>query len=422
MLNYACVLPHPPLAVPSVGQGKESRIRNTLKAYKEVAGEIADIAPQTIVVITPHSINYADYFHISPGKEAQGDFAMFGVAETKLQAQYDESLAQEIAKLMPEAGEMGERDPSLDHGTTVPLWFVNEAYTDYKLVRISQSGMSAEDHYRLGQAIRKAAENLGRKVVLIASADLSHKLDTEDGKNYDLLAIRAMESGNFEELSKLSEEERRQAAECGHNSLMILAGAFEGVAMSPRLLSYEGPFGVGYAVADFKAYDEYQLLARASLEYTVNNGAIMRVPKDIPAEMLTSRAGVFVSIQKHGRLRGCIGTIAPSTENIAQEIMQNAVSAGLYDNRFNQVEAHELPHLSYKVDVLAEPEDIPDASYLDVKRYGVIVRFGDRRGLLLPNLEGIDSIEEQIAIACQKAGIPSGADIHLQRFEVIRHG
>ena len=137
--------------------------------------------------------------------------------------------------------------------------------------------------------------------------------------------------------------------------------------------------------------------------------------------MLSKRAGTFVSIHKNGALRGCIGTIAPTCNSIAEEILQNAISAGTNDPRFPMITTDELPWLEISVDVLSEPEPISSTDKLDVKRYGVIVTSGHKRGLLLPNLDGIDNVNQQINIACQKAGIPAGEEIELQRFEVVRH-
>jgi AmmeMemoRadiSam system protein A len=132
-------------------------------------------------------------------------------------------------------------------------------------------------------------------------------------------------------------------------------------------------------------------------------------------------AGVFVSIYRNDSLRGCVGTIAPTTDSIAQEIIKNAVSAGLYDNRFDEVSVSELSELVYSVDVLSPPEEIADAKELDVKKYGVIVSKGNKRGLLLPDLNGIDTVEEQIAIAKRKAGISDKDKVKLERFLVTRY-
>lgn len=137
--------------------------------------------------------------------------------------------------------------------------------------------------------------------------------------------------------------------------------------------------------------------------------------------MLTRKAGVFVSLKKHGQLRGCIGTISAVTGSIADEILRNAVSAGTDDPRFSPVTEKELDELVYSVDVLAEPEPISSIDELDVKKYGVIVSRGHKRGLLLPNLEGVDSPEQQVAIALQKAGIRPDESYTMQRFEVVRH-
>lgn len=173
-----------------------------------------------------------------------------------------------------------------------------------------------------------------------------------------------------------------------------------------------------------KAEDQYTMLARHTLEMYVKERKRPDIKSlSLPSEMLEQRAGVFVSIKtKEGDLRGCIGTIAPCTENIASEIVNNAISAGVHDPRFYPIGVKELSDLIYSVDVLKEPESISSKNQLDVKRYGVIVRKGRRTGLLLPNLEGVDTPEEQVAIALRKAGISPGEEYTLERFEVIRHG
>ncbi len=169
--------------------------------------------------------------------------------------------------------------------------------------------------------------------------------------------------------------------------------------------------------------DQYVKLARKTIEAWVRKGAVL-VPdaEELPEEAMTRRAGAFVSIHKNGDLRGCIGTIAPVRRSLAEEIVYNAISAAAQDPRFRPVTEKELDSLEISVDVLSEPEDIASADQLDVKRYGVIVRKGRRRGLLLPDLEGVDTVEDQVAIACRKAGlIPGEPGIELQRFEVVRH-
>ena len=230
--------------------------------------------------------------------------------------------------------------------------------------------------------------------------------------------------------------------------LVVLAGALDGKSVKTEFLSYEGPFGVGYAVCGFSVVgndesrrfaeqyeaaqkerlsavkaseDAYVQLARIALETYVTERKYTEILDGLPDEMTENQAGVFVSLKKDGRLRGCIGTIASTEPSIAKEIVRNAVSAGTGDPRFDPVTADELPFLVYSVDVLGEPEAIRTMKELDVKRYGVIVAKNGRRGLLLPNLEGVDTPEQQVSIALQKAGISPEEKYRMQRFEVVRH-
>lgn len=161
-------------------------------------------------------------------------------------------------------------------------------------------------------------------------------------------------------------------------------------------------------------------LAKDTIEEYVRNGRTISPPSDQNPEM-TQRAGTFVSLKKKEELRGCIGTFQPTTKNVAHEIVQNAISAATRDPRFPPVEIHELDDIEYSVDVLSPPEKVKDKNELDPKRYGVIVKSGALKGLLLPDLKGVDTVNEQISIAAMKAGIHSGEDIELFRFEVKRY-
>ena len=167
--------------------------------------------------------------------------------------------------------------------------------------------------------------------------------------------------------------------------------------------------------------DEYTLLARASFESWTREGLRIDAPESLPEDMVNRRAGCFVSLHIGDDLRGCIGTIAPTQPTLADEIIENAIAACSRDPRFPPVLPEELEHIDCKVDVLGEPERIERPEQLDVKRYGVIVSRGMRRGVLLPDLEGVDTVDEQIAIAKSKAGIAVHESCELQRFQVVRH-
>lgn len=161
-------------------------------------------------------------------------------------------------------------------------------------------------------------------------------------------------------------------------------------------------------------------LAKDTVEQYIQNKKIIGPPAD-PVPEMTARAGVFVSLKNKGELRGCIGTFHSTTENVATEIIQNAISASTQDPRFPPVTKSELPVLEYSVDVLTEPEKIKSKKELNPRKYGVIVKSGERKGLLLPDLEGVDTVDEQVSIASMKAGIYVGEDIELYRFEVKRY-
>jgi AmmeMemoRadiSam system protein A len=257
-----------------------------------------------------------------------------------------------------------------------------------------------------------------------------------------------MAEGDFLQFLEFGPDFCEKAAECGLKSFQIMAGALDRLAVKSVLLSYEGPFGVGYGVAAFQVTggdgsrnfgeqlearerarlderkageDPYVRLARLTLETYVRTGRPAGLPHGLPPELTNRRAGVFVSLKKDGVLRGCIGTTAPTTGSVAEEIARNAVSSGTEDPRFPTVKPEELSKLVYSVDVLGESEPVSSKEELDVKRYGVIVKNGSRQGLLLPDLEGVDTVDEQVGIARRKAGIRPEEPCELRRFEVVRH-
>ena len=460
----AFAVPHPPLIVPGVGHGRERDISATVAAYEEVARRVADLAPDTLVISSPHTTSYLDYLHISPGPGARGDFADFGDRADGSEVTYDEEFVRELASAAEAvgipAGTRGERDARLDWGVLVPLHFIQARCRGFRVVRMGLAGFSPLEYYRLGALVQQTAARLGRRVVYVASGDLSHKLAADgpygfvpDGPVFDEAVCSALSTGDFLGLLAMDPGLCERAAECGLRSFQIMAGALDGTPVRAELLSYEGPFGVGYGVAAFTpcgpegsdparrfeaAYrelherqlaetrsreDAYVQLARASLESHVRDGRQLELPADLPTELTRRRAGAFVSLKKDGRLRGCIGTIAPTRASLAEEIAANAVSAGCHDPRFSPVTADELSELVYDVDVLGEPEPVADRSQLDPARYGVIVSTPDgRRGLLLPALDGVDTVDEQLQIAARKGDILLGEkDVRLERFEVVRH-
>lgn len=428
------ILSHPPIAVPEIGKGEEKQIQKTLDGYDAVAQDIARLAPDTILISSPHAFMYRDYFHISPGAETSGSLSRFDAPEVTFHADYDTELTQRLYHLAESenfpAGPLGERTPSLtpDHGTMVPLYFVNRRYSHYKLVRIGLSGLSLEAHWKLGQLIAKAVEQTHRRCVYIASGDLSHCQKAEgpygfhpEGPAYDKRLIDVLRQGDFKALLDFDPAFLNAAEECGHRSFTIMAGALSGSAVTPRILSHENTFGIGYATGIFSAENPCVALARKTIDTYIREGVLMAPPKNIPSALIKRRAGAFVSIHENGRLRGCIGTFLPTRTNIADEIVHNAAAAATEDPRFRPIAESELNRLDISVDILSEPEPVASIEGLDPKHFGVIVTCGSRRGLLLPDLEGVDTPEQQIAICRQKAGIAADEPVALMRFEVNRH-
>ena len=456
----AVIVPHPPVILPAVGRGREREIQNVTDAYRAAAQRVADWNPDVLILSSPHIVMYADYFHIPPGKRTAGDMARFGAPGTRLEMEYDIELRREIIAQAEaagiRAGTSGERDAALDHGSFIPLYFLREAGVNVPVVRLGLSGCSPLTHYRLGQCVAQSVEKRNRRAVYIASGDLSHKLRddgpygyTEEGPVFDEAMTEIMQSGDFLRFLTLDPSMCERAAECGLRSFQIMAGALDGFAVTPEFLCHEDKFGVGYGIATFTvtgrdesrryaeryesaererlarrkaSEDAWVKLARRSLETYVRTGKPLEtLPDGLPEELTKRRAGAFVSLHIRENLRGCIGTTAPTTDCVAWEIVQNAISAGTRDPRFPPLRESELDKLEYSVDVLGAPEPIASAAELDVKRYGVIVSCGARRGLLLPDLDGVDSVEEQIDIARRKGNIAVREPYALERFEVVRH-
>ncbi len=455
----AFMVPHPPVAVPEVGRGSEKDIPETERGYGDVADEIARLKPDTIIISSPHAEAYADYFQIADAEVGLGSLSQFGAPDVSFRVFYDRELIKEISFIARSegfpAGTEGEKERYLDHGTMVPLYFIQKKYRDFKIVRVGLSGLSLLDHYRFGQIIKKAVDNMGRRAVFIASGDLSHCQKADGpygykpaGPKYDEQIMRIMGQANFGELLTFNPTLMSEAEECGHRSFVIMAGALDRTSVDATVFSHEATFGVGYGICRFlvkgddpsRAFGElylsreelmakeqaekadvYVRLARLAIETRLTTGKIISVPSTLPSEMRNNRAGVFVSIHEKGELRGCIGTISPVRKNIAEEIIFNAIAAAEEDPRFEPITAQELPYLSISVDVLSAPIPILSVSDLDPKKYGVVVESDGKRGVLLPDLEGIDTAEEQVSIAKRKAGIGPNEDVQLYRFEVVRH-
>lgn len=451
VIVHAGLYPHPPIVIPEIGGREGVKTAATLNAMREMAARVKQSGADLLVVITPHGPVFHDAVAMLSGDTLSGSFTRFGFPGISLSFKNARQVLDVIELEADRAGvrtvlidnrsaaAYGVRN-ELDHGALVPLYFLQQAGVKLPLVHITFGMLPAKKLFAFGQAVQKALLRLRRKAAVIASGDLSHRL-TEDapagfnpaGEEFDRKLLQLLEGFEVSSILSINPKLLDEAGECGYRSLLICLGMLDGFPVQPEILSYEAPFGVGYLTADLtpaaarkereaaasREESEHVKLARKTLETFVRTGKVMEPPADSP--LTEEKAGAFVSLKISGQLRGCIGTIEPVQNNLAEEIAENAISAGQYDPRFRPVTEEELPLLEYSVDVLSPAEEVSGPGELDHKKYGVIVESGRRRGLLLPDLEGVDSVEEQLAIALQKAGIAPQESYRIFRFRVDRY-
>lgn len=446
------IAPHPPIMVPVVG-GRDADVTSASAAAMHEAGRILEaFSPQTVVIMSPHSPAAQDAFIVDTAARATGSFEQFGAGGTRLSYATDVELARALLSAL-EAEDINAIDraqfPSfhsgvLDHGVLVPMSFLDPVGR-WPIVNLSLSWLPYEVHRRLGQVVADVAARLGRRIAFVASGDCSHRLKPEApagfsprAAEFDRTLVELVAAGDFDGLMHIEPVLVEAAGECGLRSFVTLGGVIPGA--TTRVLLYEGPWGVGYMTAlvaepalldrlltpdagakgGMPGSDETEpvALARRAIDTYVRE---RRVIDPGPVEgLLGTRAGAFVSLHRDHDLRGCIGTIAPTTDSLASEIVHNAIQAATADPRFPELTPSELASLDISVDVLHEPEPATFED-LDPSRFGVIVTADWRRGLLLPDLEGVDTPEQQVAIAMSKASISPGERVRLERFLVDRY-
>lgn len=450
--TFGIIAPHPPIMVPAVGGSRAAVTHASAEAMQEAARALAAFDPDTVVLISPHAPSFSDAFAIDASSRLSGAMLQFG-DHTNYAFSGDPELGLALVAELETRGipafdraEVPRSRPGeLDHAVLVPMSFL-DAEGRWPLVVVSLSSLDYASHREVGDALRTVAARLDRRVAFVASGDCSHRLADDGpygfspyGQKLDAAIRDLVERGDFHSLSQLDETTVEEAGECGLRSFIAMGG-FAGDAPT-RVLAYEGPWGVGYLTALVgeaalqaagvplsgrkggsagDAESEIVTLARHTIVTYLRDGVALE-PDALSDPELPSRAGAFVSLHREDRLRGCIGTILPTRPTLAEEVAHNAIEAATGDPRFPSMTEDELADLDIKVDVLHPPEPVAGEADLDVKMYGVIVTSGWRRGLLLPDLEGVEDVATQIAIARQKAGILPGEPIRLERFRVDRY-
>lgn len=448
-LVFSGLAPHPPLLVPAIGLDNLARVEASRQALCALSDRVVASAPDTVVIVTPHGPVRHDALGLLAPHAIRAEFTGF---DWKVEMRGDVGLGQRIVSAGRASGYPVMSYPSfdahrtmfsrgLDHATMVPLYYMREAGLDCRLVVLSIASWSHRDHFDFGRALHEVLESAPERVALVASGDLSHRLLPEApagydprGADFDRRIVRVLETFDADDLLSLDDELVEGIGECGLRPLGLLFGALRARDVTPQVLSYEGPFGVGYCVAALdvgerlqgfasEAPDDLDLvlaLVRKAVEGHVRGQAAAPLDGSL-SPGLREAAAAFVCIKKDGVLRGCIGTTLPTQPTLVQELARNAVSAASRDPRFPPVSAEELETLSYAVDVLEPPEPVTSISALDPTRYGVIVRASGKVGVLLPGLEGVHTVAAQLEIACGKAGIDPRERIEIERFRVRRY-
>lgn len=459
--TWAAFMPHPPIIVPEVGQGREREAGPTLLGMERLCARVKELNaqngdPDLLIVLSPHQPYVPGRLFLNTAPEPAGSLSRFGAPSVAFSLTTHKAALAVFSKELDKAGQRTASgnltDITPDHASLVPLYFLTPTFTSGKIppvILASPSGLSLAEAIRLGKIL--AAFSGARRWALLASGDLSHRLTPDApagynpaGKIFDQAVVNAFKAGDIEALSGIPPEVTENAGECGYRSALILLS----LCASPlEVFSYEGPFGVGYCTAlgsgrsdgaariagqdnpartcDAKEHP-YVQLARKTIAARLS-GAAPPTGQEIAAlspdpGIWALRKGCFVSIKnKDGSLRGCIGTFLPATSGLAQEIMANAVAAATRDPRFRPMRFGELADAVISVDVLNTPEDASLKTDLDPAKWGVIVSKQGRRGLLLPDLPGITTVEQQLAVVAQKAGITSLDGARIQRFSVSRY-
>ncbi|MEO6797682.1 MAG: AmmeMemoRadiSam system protein A [Candidatus Dormibacter sp.] len=419
------LIAHPPVLVPEVGGLSAERVGRTAAAMRRLDDMLSGTDGDLLIVVSPHGPGGMFELPVRRGPEVSGDLGRFRAPHVKVAASVD---VDGSARLVTAAGQAGFRlrwsgDNNLDHGVVVPLHVLPRTSAGRLVIVLGISGWPLEQFHRFGAWLH--GQILDRNAILLASGDLSHRLTRDapygfqkEGAVFDNLVIEALHTQDWESIGRVAPALAEEAGECGLRPLALLLGAARAAGLRSEVLSYEGPFGVGYPVVHFGkngGVSDIQALGRRAIETYLSEGRVIDPPEPVAPE-LQQPSAAFVTLRKAGELRGCMGSIVPTRPSAAAEIIRYAIASAVRDPRFDPVTLSEVDHLTVSVQLLDPPEPVASLADLDPTVYGLIARRGDRQALLLPGIDGIGSVVEQLAAVCQKAGIDPGGPLTLERF------
>ena len=419
---YGCITPHPPIMVPQIGKGREAEVSNSIEAMGRIGEDLAKAQPDTVCVVSPHGAGFPYAMGVVSAPSSRGTLARWGGPEIDYSFANDLDMAEAIldeatASDLP-VRRIEDAEYPLDHGVMVPAYFLIDELRSRTLIPLSFSSLPLEEHFEFGRTVAKAAKKTGKRVAFLASGDLSHRLLPDApagydpiGHEFDSRVKEAVASLDSDALVNMDSDLISKAGECGLRSIVMLMGALAEEEVESEVLSYEGPFGVGYLTASLRPKQKSTVglgpslvkLAREAVEQYVRDGSVAAGSVELEDEM-RQKAGVFVTIRRCGELRGCIGTAAPAKDNLRDEVVANAIGAATRDPRFPRVSLDELLDLEYSVSLLTPMEPIDGPEDLDPAKYGLVVRKGSRSGLLLPGIRQVKTPAQQIGICNRESG------------------
>jgi AmmeMemoRadiSam system protein A len=433
----AVLMCHAPIVIPQIAGLRQADCARTTQGMRETARALLAHEPQLLVLISPHAPRHETSWGIVQDHALRGSFARFGYPEVRLQFPSAPAAAEALANAAKGYGLSTHPVPGtpLDHGALVPLFFVHEAGYQGPVVVVAPPFPGTQTEVLFGEVVREAARATGERWAVLASGDMSHRL-TEDaplgfdphGRRFDDAFVDFVRSGDLRSAIGLEPRLTDRAGEDVVQSAAVAAGSIAFRTRGLKVFSYEGPFGVGYLEAllyseraEIKHRDpprELVRIALAAIEHELRGKHYD--PPHLEAPWHDPRP-VFVTLRDaSGELRGCIGRTEPIHATLSEEIADCATAAATRDYRMPPVELDELQHLCIEVSVLDDPEPVENRAELDPRRYGLIVTRGLRRGVLLPNVEGVNTFADQLRIALQKGGISANEPYRLERFTVSK--
>lgn len=440
----AALMCHAPIVIPALAGERAAACRTTTAGMHAVAARLLQHRADLLVIISPHTPRHRDAWGVCAEPRLDGDLGRFGMPEVSLTLPGAPEAARALSACATARGLRCGSAPgaALDHGAFVPLYFLHAAGWRGPTLLIALPYPGTGSEVAMGAAIAATAAELGQRWLVLASGDMSHRLQPDApagfhprARDFDAAFRRALEAADLHAACAVDEALREIAAEDVVDSCAVAAGAVGFDATGSQVLAYEGPFGVGYLEAVLHERErpaqqpgpnggsarsaapaELVRIARDAIEAALEG---RQAPRREPDPRWGAPGGVFVTLRtREGELRGCIGHLEPECQDLGEEIASCAVSAATRDPRFAPVTRAELDGLTLELSLLSKPEPVSSRAELDERRYGVVVSRGDRRGVLLPDLAGVRDVQEQLAIARKKAGIAPGLPVEVARFEV----